>query len=385
MNNLDIWVLPGPGSFLNKVEEELREGNNVIVSFPKAFDLKYIEQMSLRLLESRALNDEITTSSYDGYSPLKILATRFSVKDLSKVQDLLASKELRSKKICMTKIPDAIWSDWKDLVLSHSSALKNSPLRISERPVFLLVVTGDHEMPQNDACLKILKWEGVVTDLDMMLYASEKIEGRAISRFERALIIQTVSDIALWEFGTADAIINADLKDIISPFHLLQTLGNKRKWHGTPTSWENGQIMQYMGNLLESSAFLASRQLRVEQLDIRLWRSQVKVLLPLIEEARRSLIKILGSNLKVPYFIEYGSFRDKITEIEDLELNHIWSQIKDAKGIDDRLKACVNNLKEIRNRLAHFKPLEYTHIENYKNADSLIEDNSPTPNTRKEK
>ena len=370
VNSMDFWSLPGPAQFLKNIEDELKEGNNVIAVFPKIFKDKSTECFSLKLLDNKALTDEIDLSDFKGSTPLSILSRLCSEKNLSSIEDI--NLKLKMKKFFINKINDTVWPDWRDLIVSHSATLKNSALRSFERPTFFLTIQGKQEMPHNDVCLRIIEWNGIVSDLDMMIYVSEFVNNRNMNEFERALTVQAISDIALWDFEIADAMIEANLKDVVEPFDLLRNINEKRKWNGAPPCWENGQTMKYMGNQLESSVLLVSRQTKTPDIFIRLWRSQVRVLLPLIEEQRRNLISLLRKHLTVPFKYNYGSDQYTINELEDLELGHIWHQTKDIKEIDIDLKECLNDLREIRNKLAHFKPLNYELIERYKSIESFV-------------
>jgi len=370
VNSMDFWSLPGPSHFLKNIEDELKEGNSVIAVFPKIFKRDSAECFSLKLLDNNALTEEINVSDYKGNTPLTVLSKLSFVKHLSSIEDI--NQKLKMKKFFINGMNDAVWPDWRDLIVSHSATLKNCALRSFERPAFFIIIHGKQEMPREDVCLRIFKWDGVVSDLDMMLYASELVNNRIKNEFERALTVQTISDVALWDFEIADTMIEANLKDVVEPFDLLRNINEKRKWNGATPSWENGQIMNYMGNMLENSALLASREIKTADISMRLWRSQVRVLLPLIEEQRRNLITLLRKYLVVPFKYGYGSDQYTINEFEDLELGHIWYQTKDVREIDIDLKDRINDLREIRNKLAHFKPLNYELVKRYKTIEGFL-------------
>lgn len=67
---MDFWSLPGPAQFIKNIEDELKEGNNVIAVFPKIFKDKSTECFSLKLLDNKALTDEIDLSDFKGSTPV---------------------------------------------------------------------------------------------------------------------------------------------------------------------------------------------------------------------------------------------------------------------------------------------------------------------------
>jgi hypothetical protein len=84
-----------------------------------------------------------------------------------------------------------------------------------------------------------------------------------------------------------------------------------------------------------------------------LWRGQVGVLLPLIEEERQSLLTALAGQLCVPWRTDWG----EITDLYDLEIGHIYAQMANGCVTTDReVRRRVRCLKEIRNELAHLRP-----------------------------
>lgn len=80
----------------------------------------------------------------------------------------------------------------------------------------------------------------------------------------------------------------------------------------------------------------------------RVWRAELGVLFPFIEEQRMRMIETLGSRLKVPWPTPYGEVRDP----RDLELSHLVSQARAIRGAE-RHVPLLDHLRRIRNALAH--------------------------------
>jgi hypothetical protein len=85
----------------------------------------------------------------------------------------------------------------------------------------------------------------------------------------------------------------------------------------------------------------------------RLWRAQVSVLFPVIEEHRQRLIETLGNQLTIPFESVSGTIEDP----RYLEIGHIATQIDRFRLKTSKdLRLFVNQLKTLRDRLAHLDP-----------------------------
>lgn len=89
----------------------------------------------------------------------------------------------------------------------------------------------------------------------------------------------------------------------------------------------------------------------------RVWRGQVSVLFPFVEERRQDVIEILRNSLEIPYLkMRPGSATPNvITKVERLEIGDVLRQLA-AQGRSDstELGRLVRSLTQIRNKLAHF-------------------------------
>ena len=90
-----------------------------------------------------------------------------------------------------------------------------------------------------------------------------------------------------------------------------------------------------------------------------IWNGQVQVLYPRINSFRLKMIRKYSSVLKVPYEVELGNSKSRvITEIENLEISHIWWQIRDGSAVDYPDRIDLKYAVDVRNELAHFRVLD---------------------------
>jgi hypothetical protein len=92
-----------------------------------------------------------------------------------------------------------------------------------------------------------------------------------------------------------------------------------------------------------------------EELNRMIWNAEVGIILPFIEETRRQLLEQLGDILKVPFTTRFG---EVITNLNDLEIGHIDSQINTGTiTVRYETRQLVQRLREARNALSHLAPL----------------------------
>lgn len=81
----------------------------------------------------------------------------------------------------------------------------------------------------------------------------------------------------------------------------------------------------------------------------RIWRGQVAVLFPFLEQERIDLLKSLKQLLRTPFHTKFG----EVDDIWELELAHILQQVKARVNLDTKQR--LQNLVSMRNTLAHLE------------------------------
>lgn len=78
-------------------------------------------------------------------------------------------------------------------------------------------------------------------------------------------------------------------------------------------------------------------------------------MLPFIEERRRDWLESLSKLIVLPYRMQFS----EITDINDIEIIHLYSMFGRGYRIDSDVQAPIRVLREMCNRLAHFCPVDY--------------------------
>ena len=106
---------------------------------------------------------------------------------------------------------------------------------------------------------------------------------------------------------------------------MLRDYALERDWcRDVPNTalWELGVEDSFEGQSMLHSALLAYRD-ETKLIEKRVWKGQVGILLPFVEELRSEIIGTLGDRLRVPFKVKMGDNERTITEVSDLEIGHI--------------------------------------------------------------
>jgi hypothetical protein len=148
------------------------------------------------------------------------------------------------------------------------------------------------------------------------------------------------------------------IEQMLAPEPVLRDLALERGWPqhvppSWPEQWRRG-MAQHMGGKSQTHSALLS----CKELELRIWSAQVREIIPYVEEQRRHLLIQTGSTLQLPWSIPgaNGQWRE-ITDLHDLEIQHINSQIRNDHSRDPQLRDLVACLSDMRNDLAHLKPI----------------------------
>ena len=166
---------------------------------------------------------------------------------------------------------------------------------------------------------------------------------------KRRLLIRLALEIVGYDPLIAVEAAKLDLEDLGDPRKWLLDVATGRGWQAEmmPT-WETGTCDEIEDKEVVHAALLSLAQDAQKHIDFLLWRAQVGVLFPLLEEERRACLQKYASLLKVPHNTGQGSV---INDREELELGHIHYQLYDR--IDRQELARLQLLRDVRNALAH--------------------------------
>jgi len=190
----------------------------------------------------------------------------------------------------------------------------------------------------------------------MPFYSAFLVEPRR-SWLETDLATSLVSTLAGWDPHLCEFLAPLELTELIEPKENLSSFARQRGWSPdedvqvNSTSWQEGQWQTVEGRpKLHTSLSITSGEI------YRLvWKAEVGVLLPYIEEQRQILLERYGCFLSVPFVTNQGV---RIEDRRDLEIGMIQYQLRNCPAIEPETKSAIADLKKARNSLAHLEPVE---------------------------
>jgi len=365
--NLVWWSLPGPDRFVSEIEDSLRHGRNAVVLLPK-----YCPEGLSVAVRAKLADSDWTFSTFvppsDELPPLRKLADRF-LDDTSR-QLVSTPNDLLNEDSFLGKI---IWSEvsqlngslnWVPFISSYQAACKQrSPMKRSMICLCLSSHLTD-VLPQADTCLDVFRWNDYVHPLDMLLYTSLKVEDQFQSDLHRAVGINVIAKLAMWDPLVVDCLSSKSLEEILDPGKTFEVMASDRNWL-TPglgnsfTNWASGKTHLFQEKEERHSAILSVHGPK-DLLDHRMWSAQVGVIFPFIEECRRSMINGGRLNSLVPFQTDE---KKVYSDVRDMEIGLIAQAFQRTRNFfDPELKKLAYRLRDMRNDLAHLEGVKTKHL-----------------------
>ena len=199
------------------------------------------------------------------------------------------------------------------------------------------------EPPPTDVALTHSIWDNILDDVDLLLFASERLRQRSGDTLLRSLLANIVARVASWDFDTAAALLAESDRTILDPTEFLRAIAREKGWTAdTPRDWQLGTESR-SGVAHAARAALDNPPSEVNR---RLWSAQLSVLLPWIEYLRYETV---ANNLKQVrrQMHHAGNGRRDPFELEVGDLARMFS------GANHSLRKIFQRLRQVRNKLAH--------------------------------
>ena len=244
--------------------------------------------------------------------------------------------------------------------------------------MFCLVLIGEstNEVPDEDVCLSVRRYDGRVSRLDMQLYVSAHKGAINDQDLLENLKSELVVALAQWDGGLANDLRDRSFEELLD-HSLLKQVASERGWGQSAgtcngASWEQGSAHRIGGRVILHSSICAL--VDTKELSRRLWQAQLRVLYPFVEEQRRIILDWTRPYIRMPYTTRFGA---TIQDANDLEIGHIETILKDNMDFRDReLMRRIEHLREIRNNLAHFEVVRAELLRSSALADPLGNDDA---------
>lgn len=356
------WNLPGPARFLDRIENDLRSGRNIIVRFPERAPVGFREAVFERIIKSEIRVPQLISADQlslreDPASEIRrILVPSIPLPGWQGIKSLAGAAEFAGYLIWIEGLGGNGIKPWLKFLSEYQRACQ---LRDDfDRSLFCIPVHGllDDAYIAEDVVLGVHRWCGVPDRLDMASWVARNVSNRRGTPVLRRMAIWVAVELAGTDPVLAMYLASVDLQELLSPTRLLKKYADEAclppcKGEKAP-EWEKGQVDEFDGTEYIHSAVLAMQD-QEAAIRRRIWRGQVGVLFPTLEEVRVDLIERYRAGLRK----HISALERPVDSPDELDIGQIYylAQKFRMSANDHRL---VRRVWEMRNRLAHLEPVD---------------------------
>jgi hypothetical protein len=215
-----------------------------------------------------------------------------------------------------------------------------------EGPI-LLVVSEDGGCTLDDHSVEPVR--AVFGPLDGAAYAAAM--PRSERPLEGRLIASVAIEVAAWDVSLLDRLTALPPDQAVRPDRCVESWddGETARWRGMAPGWMHGCLDDWGGEPAEHALWLAAN--KPAALTKRVWRGQLAMLLPWIEQYRQTIIERERRSLK----------EDRLRsgpDVEALDWGPLGAQLERVP----ELKRLTLAFRHARNELAHGRPIMWSHI-----------------------
>lgn len=184
--------------------------------------------------------------------------------------------------------------------------------------------------------------------LDGAAYAATIPTG--LRPLEARLVASVAIEVAAWDVALLDRLLALQPDQAVRPDRYVASWdeGGTSRWLGAARTWENGSVDDWGGEPAEHALWLAAN--RPAGLAKRVWRGQLAMLLPWIEQYRQMIIERERKSLRPD--ARLGA------DVESLDWGPLAFQLDRVPAV----KPLVRALRGARNELAHGRPILWEQI-----------------------
>lgn len=350
-----LWNLPGPSHFLDQAVAALRDGCSLLLPVP-AHGLDGLS----KALEGRLHDDNwnvAPTVEDDGGDPVGQMFSALGLDEggnqrrtVSLLRQLLKPGQV----VLVDRVRPCSWIAWKQFIGEYELASRS--VGMCERPLIVLFTEGVAllEMPETAVALRVLAWNNMVGELDVLLFVTSLLRNNRKPGYELRLTGRMISRLALWDLAIAAYLTKRKPEDLFHPAAVLNDASHELGMPaGLDRTWQSGGL-QCFDDVQCAHPFLIVREGDPQQeLTMRLWAAQATEVLPALELQRRSLVRRMRKLGATPIDMAGITYDD----LNDMEIGPL-SHVAHSQRLSNDIRQTAEKLKRLRNKLAHLDALD---------------------------
>jgi hypothetical protein len=354
--------LPAVTRFIDRIVEDLISGRCALVLVPNypILDLRSGIESEIELYGKKPVYLDLKEPTIeDNLSPGDVLCDRFKLpragSNESCIQSLLSSNDFLDSIPFLFVTGESLQKLWFDFLSAYqASIVKLSGL---DRTPICYVCPSPVSKPNSDSGVAVHRWSGVVTAMDieyLLTFSSD--QDFSLRALVRTRIIQELSG---YDWLLADRLSKHSLQELLSPNEILREYSKSvPSICDNDASWESGTMDTFAGGKFIHSAHLASFG-KNEEIFQRIWKAQLKVIYPYLEELRLAVSSNYIHSFKRGMHhlsLEEGD-RYQPNDIYELEIGHLFKIARKNDGFSSVVTEMLSVMLQARNALAHIKPV----------------------------
>lgn len=235
------------------------------------------------------------------------------------------------------------------------SFAQSCALRADASAPVVLLVTPEKVDACSPPVWELVQAEGILGPHDGIGFAASA--GRGTQTFEHRLKTSVAVEVGAWDLDIVERILSMPTHRATRPDEHLANWSDTRVelWRGARPNWIAGNLDRWGGEPCIHPLFLAANEPVL--LKKRVWRGQVAVLFPWLDEYRQAVVRTYRLKLR-PDQLSYGD------DVDTLDWGPICWQLKRA-GIASRVLNAIHAGRMLRNDLAHGRPVDWTAIQSF--------------------
>lgn len=344
------WDLPGPASFLETIEQDLRGQQNVLLVLPRRVPEGFVEALRLRVARNDLWAWRLVAAP-NGGPPLEVLRSMLCPgASLANARALAEEPHLGGFIVCVAAVDPPRVPAWLAFLREYQQAHRNCGALGPQ--LCLHLAAPDVPSPVREPGLGVRTYRDVADALDLRLFAAQLLRASPDRGRRRELRAELLVELAGADPDLARRLATWDWPQLLQPLRGLAAYAQERGWTlaRSTATWEDGTADIVEGRSVAHSAVLALRGTR-DELTRRLWRAELKVLFPFLEEERVRWIRHFQASLRPPFPTRTG----RVDEPRDLELSHLLYLVR--HHAPPATVARLETLVTMRNALAHSEPI----------------------------
>jgi hypothetical protein len=396
--------LPSVKTFTKRIRDSLCDRNNTLVLLPRQIEEDYVWDELQNLIDHDGLSYvSIDVETAADQKPIDVLNILYPVEwETVHVLRNIASYLERAKLpdvillIGIEKLPKSKKAEWLKFLVEWSQ-VSHQQKNQGQLPSALCVIVDAIDIldiiPKSDLCLTIHWWwtfpSILETKMLCRILALEDDQRKGLGEWREHLISSLslgnlqlveflwdrvcnnpetiIDDLCRYASETVEEVANevATQASFVEYGEKLKTtMPNAR----IQDHWANGHIVSTIENGIEICTLALARTGRVDEIRHRIWRAQVDLLLPQIDNVRlivcKRLTQMKGSSW--PYKWEIPTSEEQLVSVQENPLttelgylNHLLFQNNNFRDCG-QWRRLVSITTRLRNEIAHYRAIAFS-------------------------